>query len=512
MPTADASRSSLRSVAAVTGLSLVQLLVQFGTQLVLARLFGAGSEMDALVAALAPPVMIATVLSGSLGYVLVPVFAERLAAGGRQEATAVTGQIGLYLLVVAAIATTVVMAIARPLAEALCPGFSASDQALTAGLLKILALLIVANSLVAFGSALYHCERQFALPAAAGVAGTLVTLAYVVLLHRRQGIEAVAWGVVAGAATSSLLLTPGFLDHARQAAGRRLLPQAATRRALGLLIPLIGGAIYWRLDPLVDRWLGSFLPAGSIAHLGYAWRLAAALMMLGTSGLSIVAFPAIAARAAAGTQAELNAEIAQALRLLAFLLIPLVLGLGLFAQPVVRLLFEHGRFTAADTQAVTTLLVLYLGVVVGASAGDVLSRTLYSLHDTRTPVVISVAVFTLAIGLKFLLARQLGAAGLAAATSAYYVLNAAVLLAVLLQRLGRGMLAGVMTSIVRCTAGALAACFAAWLFGKIWTPFAAMPAVAAGAAGYFAAAWLLNDEFAKSIGQFAWNLRRRNQE
>jgi hypothetical protein len=72
----------------------VQLLVQFATQLVLARLFGAASEMDAFVAALALPVVIATILSGSLG-VLVPIYAERLAAGG-QRSECGHGQMGLH--------------------------------------------------------------------------------------------------------------------------------------------------------------------------------------------------------------------------------------------------------------------------------------------------------------------------------------------------------------------------------------------------------------------------------
>src|SRR5439155_24146819 len=123
-------QSSLRSIAVVTSLTLFQLLLQFATQLVLAKYFGAGGEMDAYVAALAPPVVLATILSGSLGYVLVPVVAERRAAGSERDATAAAAQIGLYLLVLSVVLTAMSVVAAPGLAALLCPGFSSDERRL----------------------------------------------------------------------------------------------------------------------------------------------------------------------------------------------------------------------------------------------------------------------------------------------------------------------------------------------------------------------------------------------
>ena len=71
--------ASLRAVGSVSLLTLVQLLLQFATQLLLARYFGTAGEVDAFMAAVALPLVIAAMVSGSLGYVLVPVVAEALA-------------------------------------------------------------------------------------------------------------------------------------------------------------------------------------------------------------------------------------------------------------------------------------------------------------------------------------------------------------------------------------------------------------------------------------------------
>ena len=283
---------------------------------------------------------------------------------------------------------------------------------------------------------------RFALPALAGVIGTLVTLGYVIILHRTNGIYAVAWGVVIGSMATVVILIPQFIRDVAQFRPLRTPLQAGTRQALTLLAPLVFGTLFWRLDPLLDRFLGSYLSAGSLSHLGYAWRLTTALMMLGTGGLSIVAFPAIASHAATGQREALHSEVAYALRFLLFLLVPVTFGLALFHEPVARLLFERGKFTPADTQAVARLVFIYLGVVIGASFGDLLSRTFYALQDMRTPVAVSLIGFALAAALKFLLANRLGAAGLAAATSFYYLFNSAALAAILVRRLGTAMLAG----------------------------------------------------------------------
>jgi putative peptidoglycan lipid II flippase len=212
--------------------------------------------------------------------------------------------------------------------------------------------------------------------------------------------------------------------------------------------------------------------------------------------LSIVAFPAIAAHATAQRRVQLIAEVAHALRLLLVLVIPICIGLTMFATPVVRLLFEHGKFTSTDTRGVALLIALYVGVILGAGLGDVFSRTLYALQDMWTPVLLSIVAFTIAAGLKFVLVRPYGAAGLVTATSFYYLLNSMLLTAVLLPRLSRDMLAGSAVALARAVASSLVACLAASAVMWLPTPLAVLPAAVCGALVYGVAMWLMQDEFA----------------
>lgn len=475
-------------------------------QVVMARYFGAGVEVDAYVAALAAPTVLSAILSSSLGYVLVPVIAQAVRQHDERAAHSVVTQIGAALTTLALLLTALMAAFSKPLAVMLCPGFSPAEIALTAGLLRVLSLLLVTNCLVAFLNALYHAFQRFATPAVAGVVGTGATLVYLLMFHRQQGIDAIAWGTVWGSLIAVLLMSPLLARQFKCALAISWPLHPATRRCLYLLVPLILGAIYWRLDPLLDRFLASYLAAGNIAHLGYSWRLVSGLMLIGTSGLSIVAFPAIAAHAAARRLPELHAELAHAFRFFLFLMIPIAIGASTFAVPVVRLLFEHGRFTSADSQSVALLVVLYSGVILGAGLGDLLSRTSYAQQDMRTPVLVSILAFTVAAILKVVAVRFFGAAGIVAATSFYSAFNVLLLGTILVNRLSSAILQGTAGTTLRATIASAVASAAAAPLALLAAPWAVVPAAALGALTYLGAMLVFRDEFALQFAR--WFTRR----
>lgn len=491
----------------VTGLNLLQLAIQFGLQLVLARQYGAGEAMDAYVAALAWPTVAAAILSGAVGYVLIPAVARQQTLGGPQQAALVGSQLGWYLLLVSLVVAGGTLVAADRLAALLCPGFPAAQQTRTAHLLRVLASLIVLNSLTSFLHALHHTQQRFARPALAGVAGTLTTLAWVLLTGARPRIETLAWAVVGGSLVTVSWLGPLWVRQLVQTGAwcKPLTP--AARQALRLWLPLVAGGVCWRLDPLVDRWAGSYLAEGSLSHLGYAWRLVQALSQLGTSGLAIVVFPVIATQAAARQRDALARELAHGLRLLLVLVVPVCVGLGLFARPVVAFLFQRGAFHAADTQAVSWLVWAYLGSILGMGVGDLCSRTMYAGQNTHTPVVVHTLAFLLAAAGKVALVGWLGAGSIAAATTGMHLGQAAVLAALLRQQLGPAMLAGMLRCAGQTVACSLAGCLAAAPLVQLPSSWALPLAILAGGVTYGFCLWLTGNEFAIRAGHRLRTLR-----
>lgn len=481
--------TSLRSVSLLTGASIVTLAVQFGYQLLLARFFGASAAMDAYGAALTPPTILSTLLMGSLGYAFLPRFIDSSEHHGAAAGWQLAASLGWLLTIGLAALCAAAAWLARPLMAALYPGFSDADVALTAGLFRWLVWLALLNSLIGFLQALHHARRSFVVPAAATIIGTLLTLVWTWLRAESNGISAVVEGVVWGAAVGVAIQAPLFLRHCPW----RIVLDEPLRRTVALTVPLLLGGAYFKLEPQLDRYLASTMPEGTIAQLGYSKALVQALLLLTTSSLSIVLFPVISQLATQRRFRRLRLELEHSLQFLALLLIPLGAAVVVFGEQGVRLLFERGKFTAADSRAVALLLALQLGFIAGASLSEIYSKVFYAMSDMRTPVLIGAAAFTLGVVLKFLWQDRYGAGGLVTATSVHFLLDALVLWIVLRGRIGRIGTRRVLRTGVHAAAAASLAILAAYQIGQhvssgliVWMP--------ATAAAVYVAAILLSKE------------------
>ncbi len=482
--------TSFRSAGWVSLCSLGQLFLQFFFQMFLAKQFGASWEMDSYVAAMALPTAISAVFVGSLGYAFVPLF-TRLLAQDHDRAWQMAGSMATLLLACCLAAALATFAAADFLVDRLFPGFTGARFSLAVALLRIQCWLIVANGLIAFLQSLYHCHKRFFLPAIASPIGIAVMLIGAILFEDR-GMIGVAWAVLAGSAVTVLLQVPLLARHGRF--GLRF--DENVRRCLTLLLPLVLGAMYFRLDPLVDRYLASQLPVGSVAHLGYAWRMASAMLLITVGGLSVVAFPNFAEHWTAGRKTEFRAEIAASMRCLSAILVPLAFALTFYSEPLVGDLFQRGEFTAADSRAVGLLLMLYTGLIIGAGVGEIVSKVFYSLSDTRTPTLLGVGTFTVGLVLKIAFVQRFGVSAVVAATSFYFLLSAILAVNLMVWRLGRDVFDGIGGALRRAVLASILAVAAAWPIVAAGFPLATLVAAVWGGLVYLSAMFAQKDEFA----------------
>ena len=491
-------QTSLRSAGWVSLWMLGQLVVQVALQVALAKYFGASAEMDAFVAAMAIPTVVSSVVVGSFGFAFVPVFSQRWSEGDAPAAWSAATQVLFLLVCVMTLLSASVFWLAGPLTAFLYSGFSSGQTELARQSLEILAWLILANGLVSWTQAIHHVQKRFLVPAAAPVVGIAISVLWTVCFHER-GITAAAQAVLAGSMVTLVLQSFGPLRYLRLNWRR----DETVQRWLRLMVPLVFGAAYYRIDPLIDRYLASGLPAGSISHLGYASRVVTAVLMISTSGLSIVAFPSFAAHYARGHIAALRGEVAHALRCLVAIITPLVLGLAAYSGPLVRDVFQRGEFVATDTQAVAGLLVLYLGMIAGASLGEISSKVLYALADTRTPTLIGCAGFTVGLVLKIVLVGNVGVAGIVFATSTYFLLNALVMGLIVYHRVGPGILEGIGGTTLRAISAAALTVTAVWPLVQSGVPLASVMALLAGACLYLGCLWGFGDDVARRLVKYA---------
>lgn len=199
-----------------------------------------------------------------------------------------------------------------------------------------------------------------------------------------------------------------------------LLALAATR-----LSTVLDSLIAWGLartpgGPREISWLGGLpypLEQGAAAAVYCGERLyQLPLGLVGVATASVV-FPLLARVAAQGRRDLVSSELTRALRLVAFLSLPASAGLILLAQPVARLLFEYGQFTAADTARAATMIAAYGCGVWAYCLVPVLFRGYYALGDRMTPLLVSLGAVALNALLNLALIWPLRESGLALATA-----------------------------------------------------------------------------------------------
>lgn len=407
---------AVRDVALVSGVTLLSQVLSFASQVVFAALFGASAESDAYFAALALPLYVSNVLISAVAVVFVGAFVEQRTRSGRDQGDLIASStLNLAVLVLVGLAA-VGSIFAGPLLQWSAPGLESHTHVLAAALALVLWPSVVASGLVAVLTVLWHVEGRFTRVAGIALLGAGVNLGLIAVLAPRFGVTAVAAAWTASLVLQAVLLVPVF--------ARRWRPSIDVRNPaiLGLIVtvaPLVAANVFIRASTVLDRFLASDLPEGTLSELTYASRIAAALGIMIASGPATVILPRLAEDVAARDTAALGERVSQGLRTLTLVVAPVVMLTMALSLPATRLLLERGAFSRESAASVALLVSIYAPTVLVTGLAAVTAQALYALRATRLIATVGAAEGVAYILYTFLLARWLGAPGIALGFTIY---------------------------------------------------------------------------------------------
>ena len=441
---AGANRQIARAAVVVMLTFVLSKLISLASNLILTRTFGASSALDAFNAANRfSDTLFSLVAGGALASAFIPTFTGLLTRDDRLTAWRLASAITNLVLVVLAVLGAL-GAIFAPwvVGNLLVPKFSPDQQALTASLLRIQLLSSIIFGVSGLMMGMLNAHQKFLFPALAPAMYPMGIIFGALVLAPSMGIYGAAWGVVIGAALHMIVQIPGLL----RLPGLRYqltlgLNNAEVRSVLLLMAPRLLGVAVVQLNFWVNIVLSSGHPEGSLTTLGAGFGLMMMPQAAIAQSIAIASLPTFSAQVARGKPDEMRASLAAILRAILLLSIPATVGLILLRRPLVAFLFQHGEFTAQDTEMVAWALLWYAAGLVGHCIVEVVSRAFYALHDTSTPVAIGVAAMGLNIAFSFAFSawfQRMGLmphGGLALANSLATGLEAIVLLILMRRRL-----------------------------------------------------------------------------
>ena len=321
--------------------------------------------------------------------------------------------------------------------DVVAPGFRANPAkfALALDLTRIMFPYLVFISLVALQGGILNSLERFAAAAVTPVLLNIFLIAALLGARPLTG-SALAWAVTgAGLAQFPWLMASCWrAGMALSLPVPRLTPEL--RRLLRIMVPGVFGAGVTQINLLVSTAIASLLPTGSVSFLNYADRLNQLPLAVIGIAVGTAILPTLSRQVRTADDAGAGATQNRGLELALLLTLPAAVALATAAVPILSVLFQHGRFTAADAQATAPALAAYAAGLPAFVLIKVMAPGFFARHDTRTPVLIGVVTVAINIALTVGLGLGTGLAhvGVAMATTIAGWINAAALTLVLTRR------------------------------------------------------------------------------
>ncbi|HAU0288748.1 TPA: murein biosynthesis integral membrane protein MurJ [Legionella pneumophila] len=421
-------------------------------------LFGSASMGIFLIAFRAPNLLRDLFAEGALSVSFITVFSKKIETEGEKSAWQLASKMLTLTSVFMSILCLFGIIFAKYLIFILAPVFSVKDAETTIFLTQLMFPFILLVSLAAIVMGMLNSKNVFGMPALASsffnigsILGGALCGWFIDPSFGERALIGLAIGTVIGG-----LLQLGVQFPSLRKVGFYFKPNfhwydSGVRNTLILTIPAVIAASAVQINVLINSGFASYLGKEAVTWLNSAFRLMQ--FPLGVLGVAIatITLPVVSRLAATNNHSQFGSTLARAIRLAVFLTMPAAVGLWFFANPIISLIYEHGKFHASDSLQTAYALQFYALGLVAYSCIKVLSPAFYAIDKKWTPMIVSFATIILNIILNYFLIFKLsmGHRGLALSTTVSATVNFLVLY-VLMTRLHNLQNRYLFNTILRC--------------------------------------------------------------
>ncbi len=460
-----ARNTAIFSIA--TGLSRIAGLIR---EIVASSYFGTRGPFSAFTIAFQVPNLVRALFAdAALSAAFVPVFTELLEQKRRQEAFRLASTL-LFVILLLLGAITAFFILAAGLVMPLFTGHTFDSQltSLTVGLSRVLFPIVVLLGINGLVVGILQTYDHFSIAAIAPVVWNFVIIGVLIVLRGQfQGdsqVYAYAIGVLAG----TLIQLAMAVAALRRIDFRFELAfdwrDARVKKVLKLMVPVCIGLGIINFDLLINSSLGTLVSKEAPRSIDAAFRIYMLPQGMFSVAVATVLFPALSALAARRDLDGVRSKMSTGLRQINLLLVPAAAFILVLSTPIVRLVFQHGSFGAADTGRVSTALFWFAFSLPFSGLNLMLTRTFFSLQKTWLPTKLAAINMVADVIVSLALYRPLGIAGLVIGTAVASALMTG-LQAVYLRRELAGRIDGHQTVMItaRIVVGSIVLAAGAWI-------------------------------------------------
>lgn len=431
-PANERRQSIARSAGIVSVAVMFSRIFGLVREMVFARYFGAGFLYDAYVVAFRIPNVLRDLFAeGALSAAFVKVFTDYQITKGEQEAWRLASLVFNALAVVMSLICIVGILFSRQFIDLIADGFSPEKAALATTLTQIMFPFILLVALAAVAMGVLNTKGIFGVPASASTVFNIVSIIFGLGLAywlsgggwtggtgtdevpdaaSQWAIIGMAIGTLIGGGAQFAMQIPSLFRVGFRFSPILSFADEGVRKVISLMTPAILGTSAVQINVLVNTYFVSGID-GAQGWLSYAFRLMQFPIGLFGVAVGTASIPVLSRLATERKIPEFRDTLSSSINLVFLMTLPSACGLIVLGEPIIRLIYERGRFDSSATEMTAAALVGYSIGLTGYAAIKILSPAFYALDDAKVPMIISIASIAVNFGASFGLRELLSTYG-----------------------------------------------------------------------------------------------------
>ena len=395
--------------------------------------FGAGMESDAfLTASTLPTTLFDVVIGGVISATFIPVFNDIKAKSGREEAMGFVNKFVTLIVCITILISIVGIVFRTQLVAFMAPEYAADKQALAANLTAIMFPMIIFTGLAFSFVGLLQSYGEYNIPSIISLVSNIAIILYYVTLGKKFGIYGLAVTMIIAWSLQFLIEVPWIKKFGVKYRPDFRFADKSVLQAIKLAGPMLIATWVQPLYTIVNQRLASNIPS-AVTYIQQSSRLYLIITGVVSFVVTNLIFPKLAQAIADKRDEDAEGLFKTSVRVMFMLILPLMAIFMILSEPFAYIIYGHGAMKPEDVSAISTLLKFYSIGMAGLAVNEVLSKTFFSLQNSRIPMITSVASMVVNVALAYILFNVMQVNGLALATAIGSITNA-ILNAILLRK------------------------------------------------------------------------------
>ena len=405
---------------ATIGLMIVTMISKvlgFGREMLLSSFYATSWYVDSYVIALSIPTVMFAAIGGAISTSLIPIYSGINKEKGVEEGNKFISNLINIILLLFTILLIICIIYCDSIVRVFGVGLEGERFKLAVDLTRILLFGIVFTGINYILVAYLQVHGDFEIPGLISLPYSIVIIISIILSAKLNNIYILGYGTLLAIIVQPLFLLPFAIKKGFRYKFVLNIKDESIKKLIKLIIPVLIGVSVYQLNNLVDKTIASTFPAGTIASFNYALKLNFFVQGLFITSIVTVIYPHLSNLLSVKRIESFKKSVVKGINIMIVLVTPIAIGAIVLSVPVVRIVFERGEFGASSTMMTAKILSCYAFSLVAYGVSDIICRALYSLEDTKLPMINGVFVVAINIILNIVLSRTIGYLGLAIAST-----------------------------------------------------------------------------------------------